>query len=385
MKAKSIHGSSIEEISLAFQQSREDGFTPTLAIVFISIKQDREAVRDLLRNQNIDIIGATSAGEFIGGHQSSEAMVILLLDIRKEQYAVIFKETTGKTFSEAAKEIANKALSLFANPAFILCSTSFTKEGIVLDGFDLLQNLERTLGTDKIIFGGMAGDDASFTGTCVFTGDQSTDYGFVLLVLDNDKIEVQGMAMSGWKPLGKIRTVTESKDGWLYSIDGQPALEMYLRYLGQTLGEEGNDQKKFIDGVGLYHPFLSINAGDPVLRTPFAMDREKNAIKLDFPIPEGKELQFTLPPDFDIVESVLENARDRREKVKSDADALLIFSCYGRLSALGPMVQEENDGLQQIWNAPMAGFFTYGEYGKDQSGLHEFHSTTCSWVVLKEK
>ena len=115
------------------------------------------------------------------------------------------------------------------------------------------------------------------------------------------------------------------------------------------------------------------------------MDREKNAIKLDFPIPEGKELQFTLPPDFDIVESVLANARDQREKVKSDADALLIFSCYGRLSALGPMVQEENDGLQQIWNAPMAGFFTYGEYGKDQSGLHEFHSTTCSWVALKEK
>ena len=112
MKAKSIQGSTIEEISLAFQQSREDGFTPTLAIVFISIKQDREAVRDLLRKENIDIIGATSAGEFIGGHQSSEAMVILLLDIRKEQYAVIFKETTGKTFSEAAKEIANKVIGI---------------------------------------------------------------------------------------------------------------------------------------------------------------------------------------------------------------------------------------------------------------------------------
>ena len=51
MKAKSIQGSTIEEISLAFQQSREDGFTPTLAIVFISIKQDREAVRDLLRKE----------------------------------------------------------------------------------------------------------------------------------------------------------------------------------------------------------------------------------------------------------------------------------------------------------------------------------------------
>jgi hypothetical protein len=38
-----------------------------------------------------------------------------------------------------------------------------------------------------------------------------------------------------------------------------------------------------------------------------------------------------------------------------------------------------------VWNAPMAGFYTYGEFGKGLNGKHEFHSTTCSWVALKEK
>jgi hypothetical protein len=33
----------------------------------------------------------------------------------------------------------------------------------------------------------------------------------------------------------------------------------------------------------------------------------------------------------------------------------------------------------------MAGFYTYGEFGKGLNGKHEFHSTTCSWVTLKEK
>jgi hypothetical protein len=33
----------------------------------------------------------------------------------------------------------------------------------------------------------------------------------------------------------------------------------------------------------------------------------------------------------------------------------------------------------------MAGFYTYGEFGKAINGTHEFHSTTCSWVALKEK
>ena len=49
------------------------------------------------------------------------------------------------------------------------------------------------------------------------------------------------------------------------------------------------------------------------------------------------------------------------------------------------MAQQENEGLSSVWNAPMAGFYTYGEYGKGLNGKHEFHSTTCSWVALKER
>jgi hypothetical protein len=85
------------------------------------------------------------------------------------------------------------------------------------------------------------------------------------------------------------------------------------------------------------------------------------------------------------VENILEEATKIKNKDNEEAEALLIFSCFGRLSALGPLVKLENDGLGEIWNAPMAGFFTYGEYGTSQNGKQEFHSTTCSWVALKEK
>jgi hypothetical protein len=96
-------------------------------------------------------------------------------------------------------------------------------------------------------------------------------------------------------------------------------------------------------------------------------------------------LQFTLPPDFDIVKTVLENANLLKNNSESRADALLIFSCLGRLSALGPLAQEENEGLTTVWKAPMAGFFTYGEYGRDLKTNNIFHSTSCSWVALTEK
>ena len=59
MKAKSIKGNSTSEIKTALEQSMADGFKPTLAIVFISVKQNREEICELLNNEAINIFGAT--------------------------------------------------------------------------------------------------------------------------------------------------------------------------------------------------------------------------------------------------------------------------------------------------------------------------------------
>jgi hypothetical protein len=48
-------------------------------------------------------------------------------------------------------------------------------------------------------------------------------------------------------------------------------------------------------------------------------------------------------------------------------------------------VSEEIDRIKNIWNAPLAGFFCYGEIGKVDSGEHEFHNMTCSLATLTEK
>ncbi|MBK9939602.1 MAG: hypothetical protein IPP02_14720 [Chitinophagaceae bacterium] len=48
MKAKSIKGKPTEEISSLLTESMVDGYQPTLAIVFLSVKQDWEAISKLL-------------------------------------------------------------------------------------------------------------------------------------------------------------------------------------------------------------------------------------------------------------------------------------------------------------------------------------------------
>ena len=129
MKAKSIKGKSVEEIRSALDQSTMDGFRPALAIVFMSIKQDKDTICQILHWKGIDIIGATSGGEFIDGYQDEGSIVILLLNLSPESYTILFEDIGERDLSAVAGEIAETALKKFHKPAFILCTTSLASDG----------------------------------------------------------------------------------------------------------------------------------------------------------------------------------------------------------------------------------------------------------------
>jgi hypothetical protein len=385
MKAKSIKGNSPEEIKSELAQSMADGFKPTLAIVFISIKQDRKAVCKILNSNKIDIIGATSCGEFINGHESEGEIAIILLDINRNNYSILFEDIGERVLEDATGNMVQNAFKKFNKPAFVLMTTLIKTDGNLLDGEGMVEYIEKIAGPDITMFGGMAGDDLSFSGTWVFTNDKSTDYGMAALVLNEENIELHGLAFSGWKPMGVSRTVTKSEGNLIYSIDNRPALEMYLHLLGQEISSS-DDQIDFFDKIGVHYPFqIERENREPKMCAPIGYDKEKQALICESDVPQGSALRFSTPPDFDIIETVINKADELKTDQNAEADALLIFSCAGRFSALGPMAKEENEGLQKVWNVPMAGFYTYGEYGKGLNGIHEFHSTTCSWVALKEK
>ncbi len=385
MKAKSIKGKSTEEIEAALEDSFVDGYKPTLAIVFISIKQDRKAVCELLHQNEIDIIGATSSTEFIDGHQDEGSIVILLLNLNKGYYRILFQEVGQLTVSDAATQMAQAALKHFSNPAFIICSTGLSIDGKMMDGEILIHSIEKVVGSHANMFGGMAGDDMTFTGTYAFTYNQSTDYGMAVLILNEDKVSLHGMAISGWKPIGITMTVTKSEGNLIYTIDNQPALDMYMRYLGSSLPTDDN-KLEFFENLGNQYPFqIEREDREPLMCNPIGFDKEKRALVCETNIQQGSKFRFSTPPDFVIVETVINNATELKNTVQADADAVLIFSCAGRLASLGPMAQQENDGLAEVWNSPMAGFYSYGEFGRSVNGKHEFHSTTNSWVALKEK
>ena len=102
-------------------------------------------------------------------------------------------------------------------------------------------------------------------------------------------------------------------------------------------------------------------------------------------VPQGSKVRFSLPPDFDVVEKVINNCKDLKATEMPDADAVVVFSCAGRQVALGPMIHEEVEGIGNVWRVPMAGMFSNAELGRATGGNLEMHNLTTCVVALKEK
>jgi hypothetical protein len=393
MKAKSIKGKTPEEIKSALTESMADDFKPTLAIVFISVKQDREAISKLLDEKGIQIFGATTAGEFIDGEIEEASIVMMLLDMNPSYFKMAFLETSQETAFEDASKLAIIGKQTFAHPAFIIANSGVSMDGEpFVEG--IIQEFEKSSSSDKevTIFGGKAGDDLELKSTFVFTNGKSKDCALVALIIDEDKIDVQGIATCGWQAIGTTKTVTKSDGNIVYTIDNKPALDTLMNFLGVDIKQEGDNEIVTFLSSWYYPLQVERENADPVIRTAMFANRENRSLICSGKVPQGSKIKFAMPPDFDSIDKVVADCRYLKDKAQQQADALIMFSCVSRYLSFGMVIKEEIEQVQKIWDAPMAGFFSYGEYGKslsaghaDKTGKNEYHNNTCCLVALKEK
>ncbi|TXI32331.1 MAG: hypothetical protein E6Q58_04105 [Niabella sp.] len=379
MKAKSIKGNSSEEIKTGLKNTISENFKPTLAIVFISIKQDKEAICEMLHKEDIRIFGSTTAGEFISPELSEGGIAIMLLDIHPAYFEIAFMNTGDSSAFEAAKQFGEEGKNIFTNPAFIISSG-----WLQTDGEQIVKGIEDGFGGEPTVFGGMAGDDLTLREPVVFTYRKSSTQGLVAIIIDQDKIDITGIATCGWKPIGITKTVTRSEGNVVYTIDDQPALDLVVKYLGLNLDNEigGN----MVVSLGAYYPLqLEREDAPPVMRTAMLGNKEDRSLICAGTVPQGAKIRFSLPPDFDVIDTVVNECTDLKDDAHKNADAVIMFSCISRYLSFGVMTSEEIERVMKVWNAPFIGFFCYGEFGKSKRGKHEFHNNTCCVVVLKEK
>lgn len=380
MRAKTIKGSSTEEISVAFQQIIAENFKPTLAVVFISIKQDSDAVCQLLDEKGISIFGATTSGEFMNSEISEGGIVIMLLDLNPAYFRLLFLETSNSSAYDTAKQLGAEGKNLFDSPAFILVSGWLHTEGE-----NIIKGIEDGFGGPVTVFGGMAGDDLTLKDPRVFTSGKNSTTGILALIIDEDKVNVSGVATCGWRPIGITKTITKSQGNVVYTIDDQPAFDLVIKYLGLNI-DEMNAITNTVVNLGAYYPLqLEREDAPAVMRTAMLGNKEDRSLICAGNVPQGAKVRFSLPPDFDVIDTVVNECSELKDEKQSKADAIIMFSCISRYLSFGVMTSEELERVQKVWNAPFIGFFSYGEFGKSKKGKHEFHNNTCCVVTLKEK
>jgi len=204
------------------------------------------------------------------------------------------------------------------------------------------------------------------------------------LIVNEDKIDVRGIATCGWNAIGTTKTVTKSEDNIIYTIDDKPALDMLMSFLGVDIKQEGDKEIVTFLSSWYYPLQMERENAEPVIRTAMFANKENRSLICSGNVPLGSKIKFALPPDFDSMDKVVADCKTIKNNEHQQADALIMFSCVSRYLSFGIAMREEIDGVQNIWNAPMVGFFTYGEFGKSKTGRNEYHNNACCLVTLKE-
>jgi hypothetical protein len=379
MRAKSIRGTSISKIQNLLEEYLHEGFKPTLAIVFVSLIKECKTVRKVLNEKGITIFGVTTSAAFNEHAIENEGIVILLMDIKPEYFKVIVKDNKKGSLSESVRHISELGKSTYSRPAFLISVADMKNPGE-----EIMKSFVKEVGKDITIMGGYSGETQNWEGN-LFSNNISTNDGLMALILDQDQVDVKGVAVSGWKAVGTEKTVTKSDGTWLLTVDDQPAMDVLRKFVGdQSLGNDGAESIVKLD-TSTFVLQTQREGGSPAYFATLEYNKETGGINCSTAIHEGTKFRFSLPPDFEVVDKVVETSLRMKEKELPEADALVVFSCIGRLITLGPMAEDEIKGLAKTWEVPSAGFFSFGEFGRVEGGKPEYHGTTCSWVALKEK
>ena len=379
MKAKSIKGKSMEQIKVALKNSMSDGFKPTLAIIFCSVSQDRMEISKLLDAEDIAIYGATSNGEFIDEVTEKLSTAIMLLDIKKEHFRIYFEELPEKNYREKTQGIARLAQETFSSPTFLIAGSH-----LETDAEQFLFGFEDVVGKHVNVYGCMAGDDYALTDQFVFTNGKESSQGIVVVALDESKITIKGKAICGWKAIGTEKTVTKSEGNHVYTVNDIPVLDLTVKYGG--LENVSPDNMGLLLEIAANLPIqLHRDKGEPIMRPGLAVDWDDGSFYCSGTVPQGSKVRFSVPPDFDVMDKVIKGMEELKATDMPEADALIVFSCAGRILAFGPMMNMEIEGVKKIWDVPMVGMFSNAELGRATGGNLEMHNLTTCCVVLKEK
>ncbi len=375
METRMLNGTSVPEIAQKLDQIVKGDFSPNLAMVFGSTECNLQSLPDIFTRMGIQLLGASTAGEFMGDKIMENSMTVMLLEMPEDSFRIKEIDSDFPNSYDAGKKIGQYAQAEFDNPAFILLFS------MTISGENLINGINEEVRQTPCIFGGMAGDDLRMDKTYTFSNNHFSESNATALILDGDKIEVHGQALCGWQPIGVEHEITRARENVIYSINNQPALDVVKQYFGDYYD---NSLEEDSVNMGAAQYPIQLKRGEASVLRAALTAYDDGSLLMAGPVQEGDVFKFSVAPGFEVIDETINGFNNYHAKYP-DADALFLFSCKARHMSLGPLVEEEIEGINDIWKKPMIGFFSYGEVGQHGTGTSYFYNETCCLVLLREK
>ncbi len=356
-------------------QTALGGDIPQAAILFAALDFDHGLILQQINQvfPGIQLIGGTTDGEMssVLEFQQDSLVLMLLCSDEVEFYAIAGRNVSRDPIA-IAQQTAIAAKQKAITPK--LCLT--VAESLTTSGVAILEGLKQGLGPEIPVVGGTTCDEWQFKRTYQFCGTEVLSDSVPILLLGGNLLFSHGVA-SGWIPIGKRGIATKVEANVLHEVDGQPTLEFYRDYLGDT--RPSPEYRLAVFEPNSDHWYMRSSNGH--------YDEVTGSIAFFADIPDEAEIQVVRANRDEIVASTQTSVRTAIANYPGVEPAVaLFFSCTGRLKVLGTRTKEEYEIARSLLNIPACGFYTYGEIAPLQvGGPSQFHNETFVTLILGTK
>lgn len=329
---------------------------------------------------NAQTVGCSTAGEISPAGVVNHATVVTALHFDAISFVVATAELASmeKSF-DAGVSLAIKLSSPTLKAVLVL------GQGVGINGSGMIDGMVSELGEAMPITGGLAGDDGAFVKTYTLSNAGVSTTGLVAVGFSGEKLLFSHGSFGGWKPFGPSRKVTKCVGNILYELDGDPALEVYKKYLGEYA--------KDLPGSGLLFPFEMLSETQESLgqiRSILGINEDDGSLILAGTINLDGYLRLMHAHTNDLVDGAEVAAKATVEGcAEYSGQALgLLVSCVGRKLVMGGRVDEEVEAVQEILgeNTVLCGFYSNGEISPGyQLEACSLHNQTMTITYLAEK
>jgi len=358
----------------------ETGGSASLVLAFGS----REALKDqdTLRTiqaayPNALVSGCSTAGEICDGRVSDDSVVVTAVELERSRVAgtCVHVAQRGDSFA-AARQLVAGLSSEGLRHVLVL------SDGLQVNGSQLAAGLGAALPAGVGVSGGLSADGGEFRETVVVWNGKAASSAVAAIGFYGEHLRAACGSLGGWKPFGPWRLITRSKGSVLYELDGQSALELYKRYLGEHASG--------LPSTGLLFP-LSLSRGtdgEGVVRSVLNVDEGEDSMIFAGDLPEGNFARLMMASAERLVDGAIGAARQCSGPGRESAELAILISCVGRKMVLKQRTEEELEGVRSVLGekVPVCGFYSYGEISPfDSEARCELRNQTMTVTTLSEE